>query len=164
MATQYSGAWSNRENHIRWRKRRLHLIELRELFLFLHCLFPDPINNNITSCWQGMLLQYRGQACLSKDAKKRCYQTALMMLTCPRDRSTGPGPPLYLALLPWPLLSTIPYPQRAFCLFFLSDTLITRGINLHFSVPATIVNSWAKKATQTSHLFWGAPTKNVILS
>lgn len=26
------------------------------------------------------------------------------------------------------------------------------------------MNSWAKKATQTSHLVWEAPTKNVILS
>lgn len=85
-----------------------------ELFLFLHCLFPDPINNNITSCWPGMLLKHRGQTCLSTDAKKHCYQ----MLTCPRDRRTGPGPPLYLALLPWTLLSMTPQPHRVFCLFF----------------------------------------------
>ena len=64
----FFGAWSDKENLVGWRED-YNEQNFRELFLFLHCLFPDAINNNITSCRQGMLFKYKRQACSLTDAK-----------------------------------------------------------------------------------------------
>lgn len=74
--------------------------------------------------------------------KEHCYQTALLMSTCPREESSGKDP---LWCLPLPPGLCSPWPLQASRLFSLADKFTTKGIDLHFSVPVPIMNWWAKK-------------------
>lgn len=111
-----------------------------------------------------MLARHAAQTQRADLLVNRCKEALLPNVNLPQRQAHGPRPSsVFGASALAPTLHD-PLPPQGLLSLFLSDKLSTRGINLHFSVPATIVNSWAKKATKTSHLFWEHQQKcNCIL-
>lgn len=97
---------------------------------------------------------------MSPAAKKRCYQTAPLTVTGPGVGEHRPCPARGLALPPWPVLHSPPEPPVTSR--YLADSSPQVSTSTFLLLPQ-LCQLTGCKATQTSHLFWGAPMKNVIL-